>query len=185
MKTLNKFQVQLWTVWMSDGHLPVFPILFKLKILTLLFQYNLQCSIPFSHTKCTVLPNCWKYRFFLERLLKVWPLYSDAFCHDRMKSMTSLFLSTLFSQKPFAFLNISDYWPIISPILYFALTFFSVSITREESILAKMFGLQYMLGVPPSGVYITGTYVVGIYALLYCAVSTICEDEIENKRARE
>jgi len=60
-----------------------------------------------------------------------------------------------------------------------------VSITREESILAKMFGLQYMLGVPPSGVYITGTYVVGIYALLYCAVSTICEDEIENKRARE
>jgi len=48
-----------------------------------------------------------------------------------------------------------------------------------------MFGLQYMLGVPPSGVYITGTYVVGIYALLYCAVSTICEDEIENKRARE
>ena len=68
----------------------------------------------------------------------------------------------------------------------FYLTFyFSVSITREESILAKMFGLQYMLGVPPSGVYITGTYVVGIYALLYCAVSTICEDEIENKRARE
>lgn len=62
-----------------------------------------------------------------------------------------------------------------------------VSITREESILAKMFGLQYMLGasMPPSGVYITGTYVVGIYALLYWAVSTICEDEIENKRARE
>ena len=92
-----------------------------------------------------------------------------------------------FSFNPFpkSFLNIWDYWPIISPILYFALTFFLVSITREESILAKMFGLQYMLGVPPSGVYITGTYVVGIYALLYCAVSTICEDEIENKRARE
>ena len=50
-----------------------------------------------------------------------------------------------------------------------------------------MFGLQYMLGasMPPSGVYITGTYLVGIYALLYIAVSTICEDEIENKRARE
>ena len=190
MKTQNKFQVQLWTVWMSDSHFTSFfnnflsvnfdPIISNEK-------YNLWCSkfIPFSHTECTVLSNCWKYRFFLERLLKVWPLYSDAFCHDRMKSMTSLFLSTLFSQKPFAFLNISDYWPIISPILYFALTFFLVSITREESILAKMFGLQYMLGVPPSGVYITGTYVVGIYALLYCAVSTICEDEIENKRARE
>ena len=73
------------------------------------------------------------------------------------------------------------------PTVDSSLTFFSVSITREESILAKMFGLQYMLGasMPPSGVYITGTYVVGIYALLYCAVRTICEDENENKRARE
>ena len=66
---------------------------------------------------------------------------------------------------------------------YLNLKIFLVSITREESILAKMFGLQYMLGasMPPSGVYITGTYVVGIYALLYCAVSTISEDE---KRAQ-
>jgi len=61
-----------------------------------------------------------------------------------------------------------------------------VSITRDESILAKMFGLQYMLGasMPPSGVYITGTYVVGIYALLYCAVSTISEDETNKQQAQ-
>ena len=43
-----------------------------------------------------------------------------------------------------------------------------------------------MLGasMPPSGVYITGTYVVGIYALLYCAVSTISEDETNKQRAQ-
>jgi len=60
---------------------------------------------------------------------------------------------------------------------------------REESILAKMFGLQYMIAngtMAPSGSYIIGPYVVGIYVLLYCAVSTITEDDDgSTKRARE
>ena len=132
MNTNKKFEVQLWTVFLTA----IFQYFLNCHCYPFdpNGKYNLLCCIPFSDRECTVLPNCWKYRFFLERLLKVWPLYSDAVCRDRMKSMTSLFS---FNPFPKSFLNIWDYWPIISPILYFVLTFFQLASREKNPYLQK------------------------------------------------